>query len=78
MILQKVLKKGVDFNLPKEILEKAHLMGRVNIVVEKNKIVIRKVSEEVAAVEGMTGLGKGIFDKDSVTLQRGLREEWKL
>ena len=76
--MHKVLKKGVDFNLPKEILEKAHLMGRINIVVEKNKIVIRKVSEEEAAVEGMVGLGKGIFDNDSVTLQRGLREEWKL
>lgn len=78
MILERVIKKGSDFNLPKEMLEKAHLLGRVNIVVEENEIVIRKVSEEVAAIEGMVGLGKGIFNKDSVTLQRELRREWKL
>jgi hypothetical protein len=78
MILEKVIKKGSDFNLPKEMLEKAHLLGRVEIVVEENEIVIRKVSEEVMAIEGMIGLGKGVFDKDSVTLQKELRGEWKL
>lgn len=78
MILEKVVKMGSDFNLPKEVLEKARLLGRVKVVVEENEIVIRKASEEVMAIEGMIGLGKGVFDKDSVKLQKELRGEWKL
>lgn len=78
MILEKTLKKGLDLNLPKALLEKAHLLGRINIVVEEDEIVIRKVSEEVLTTEKMVGLGKGIFNKDSVTLQKELRGEWKL
>ncbi len=78
MILEKTLKKGLDLNLPKELLEKAHLLGRVNILVEEDEIVIRKVSEKVWSPEKMIGLGKGVFSKDSVTLQRELRKEWKL
>ncbi len=78
MILEKTLKKGLDLNLPKGLIEKAHLIGRVNIVVEKDEIVIRKVSEKLWSPERMVGLGKGIFNKDSVTLQKELREEWKL
>lgn len=77
MILEKVLKKGLDLELPKELLKKAHLQGRVNIIVEDNEIIIKKVSEEAGTPEKMVGLGKGVFDKDSVTLIRELREEWK-
>jgi hypothetical protein len=78
MIFEKVLKKGADLNLPKEIIEKAHLLGRIKIVVEENEIIITKTSEEVVTIEEMVGLGKGIFNKDSVTLQREIRGEWKL
>lgn len=75
MILEKILKKDSDLELPKELLEKAHLLGRVNIIVEENEIIIKRVSEEAVTPEKMVGLGKGIFDKESVTLQRKLREE---
>lgn len=75
-ILEKVFKKNWSLELPRELLEKAHLLGRVNIIVGENEIIIKKVSEEVTAPKKMVGLGKGIFDKDSVTLQRELREEW--
>ena len=78
MILEKTLKKGMDLNLPEGLLEKAHLLGRINIVVEEDEIVIRKASEEVLTPEKMVGLGKGIFNKDAVTLQKELRGEWKL
>lgn len=78
MILEKTLKKGIDLNLPNELIEKAHLLGRVNIVIEENEIVIRKAPGEVWTPDEMVGIGKGIFDKDSVTLQREVRGEWKL
>lgn len=78
MILEKVLKKDSNLELSKELLKKAHLPGRVNIIIEENEIVIKKVSEETAHPEKMVGLGKGVFREDSVTLQRKLREEWKL
>ena len=78
MILEKVLKKDADLELPKELLEKANLQGRIKIIVEENEITIKKVSEKAGTLEGMVGLGKGLFDKDSVTLQRELRGEWKL
>lgn len=64
--------------LPKALLEKAHLFGRVNIIVEENEITIKKISEEAAIPDMMVGLGKGTFNKSSVTLQRELRREWKL
>lgn len=78
MILEKILKKDLALELPKELLEKAHLQGRVNIIVGDNEITIKKVTEKVFPPEEMIGLGKGVFNKDSVTLQRELRREWKL
>ena len=78
MILERILKEGLDLNLPKELLEKAHIMGRINIVVEEDEITIRKASGKIGRLEEMAGLGKGIFKKDSVSLQRELRGEWKL
>lgn len=78
MILEKVLKKNWSLELPKELLEKAHLKGKVSIIVEENEIIIKKVPVKATTLKKMIGLGKGIFDKDSVTLQRELREEWKL
>lgn len=78
MILEKVLKKDSNLELSKELLKKAHLPGRVNIIVEENEIIIKKVSEEAGPGEKMVDLGKGIFKEDAVTLQRRLREEWKL
>ena len=78
MILEKNIKKDLSLELPKALLEKAHLWGRVNIIVDENEITIKKISEEAVILDMMAGLGKGIFDKDSVTLQRELREEWKL
>jgi len=35
------------------------------------------VSKKTVTIAKMVGLGKGIFNKDSVTLQKELREEWK-
>lgn len=79
MILEKILKKDSGLELPKELLKKAHLKGMVNIIIEENEIIIKKrVSEKAETPEKMIGLGKGVFNKDSVTLQRELREEWKL
>lgn len=78
MILEKVLKKDSNLELSKELLKKAHLPGRVNIIVEENEIIIKKVSKGAGSHEKMIGLGKGIFKEDPVTLQRRLREEWKL
>ncbi len=78
MVIKKNIKRDLGLELPLELLEKAHLTGRVSIIVEENEIVIKKASEQHQPVEKMVGLGKGIFNKDSVTLQRELREEWKL
>lgn len=79
MILEKVLKKDLALELSKELLEKAHLQGRVNIIVGDNEITIKKVLEMAPHThEEMIGLGKGVFNKDSVTLQRSLRREWEL
>ena len=78
MILEKILKKDSNLELPKELLKRAHLPGRVNIIVEENEIIIKKVLKETGLPEKMVALGKGIFREDSVTLQRKLREEWKL
>ncbi len=50
----------------------------MNIIIEKNEIGIKKVSEETAHPEKMVGLGKGFFRDGSVTFQRKLREEGKL
>jgi len=63
--------------LPKELLKKANLFGKVSIIVEENEIIIKKVSKKTVTIAKMVGLGKGIFNKDSVTLQKELREEWK-
>lgn len=77
MRLEKVLKEGSSLELPKELLKKARLLGRVNIIIKENEIIIKKALKEIAPFEKMAGLGKGIFNEDSVTLQRRLREEWK-
>jgi len=77
MRLEKVLKEGSSLELPKELLKKARLPGRVNIIIKENEIIIKKALKEIAPFEKMAGLGKGIFNEDSVTLQRRLREEWK-
>lgn len=78
MILERVLNKNFDLELPRELLEKANLRGRVSIIVEENEITIRKAAEPVAVLDKLVGLGKGVFDKDSVALQKELRGEWKL
>jgi len=77
MRLEKVLKEGSSLELPKELLKKARLPGRVNIIIKENEIIIKKALKEIAPFEKMAGLGKGIFNEDSVTLQRRLREEWR-
>ncbi len=77
MIIEKDLKKNLGLKLPKELLEKANLSGKVSIIVEKNEIIIKKVSKKTITIAKIVGLGKGIFNKDSVTLQKELREEWK-
>ena len=78
MVIKKNIKKDSGLELPWHLLEKAHLKGRVSIIVEEDKILIKKESEQAQVIEKMVGLGKGIFDEDSVTLQKKLREEWKL
>ncbi|HHT9135969.1 MAG TPA: hypothetical protein ACFYEK_01865 [Candidatus Wunengus sp. YC60] len=77
MIVEKNLKKNSSLELPKELLKKAHLLGKVSIIIEENEIIIKKVSKRSVSIEKIVGLGKGIFDKDSVTLQKELRKEWK-
>jgi len=77
MIIEKNIKKNMSLELPRELLEKASLVGRINIIIEKNEIVIKRIPEVAGIIEEMVGLGKGVFDKDSVTLQRELRAEWK-
>jgi len=78
LIIEKNIKKHLSLELPKALLEKAHLWGRVNIIVDENEITIKKISEGAMPPDKMVGLGKGIFDKDAVSLQRELRGEWKL
>ncbi len=79
MVIKKNIKKNLGLELPWVLLEKAHLKGRVSIVVEEeNKILIKKDAEQAHVIEQMIGLGKGIFRQDSVTLQKELRQEWKL
>ncbi len=78
MVIKKNIKNDLGLELPWKLLEQAHLKGRVRITVEKNEILIKKESGRAQIVEKMIGLGKGIFSEDSVTLQRKLREEWKL
>ena len=78
MIIEKNLKKNVNLELPGKLLEKAGIGGRITIIVGENEIVIRRIPEETGIIEEMVGLGKGVFAKDSVTLQRELRAEWKL
>lgn len=77
MIIEKDLKRNLSLELPKELLEKANLFGKVSIIVEKNEIIIKKVSKKTVTIAKIVRLGKGIFNKDSVTLQKELREEWK-
>ena len=78
MVIKKNLKRDLGLELPWNLLEKAHLKGRVSIIVEEDEILIKKEAEQAQVIEKMVGLGKWIFDEDSVTLQRKLREEWKL
>ena len=78
MVIKKNIQKDLGLELSWDLLEKAHLKGRVSIIVEENEILIKKEAEPAQVVEKMIGLGKGIFNEDSVTLQRKLREEWKL
>jgi hypothetical protein len=78
MIIEKNIIKDVGLSLSKELLEKANLSGRIHIIVVENEIVVKKATEDIQGPEGMIGLGKGVFDKDSVTMVRELREEWKL
>ena len=75
---RKEFKKNVNLELPGKLLEKAGIGGRITIIVGENGIVIRRIPEETGIIEEMVGLGKGVFAKDSVTLQRELRAEWKL
>ena len=68
----------MSLELPKELLKKANLFGKVSIIVEENEIIIKKVSKKTVTIAKMVGLGKGIFNKDSVTLQKELREVRKI
>ncbi|OQZ03448.1 MAG: hypothetical protein B6D34_07545 [Candidatus Brocadia sp. UTAMX1] len=77
MIIKKNLKKNANLELSKNLLEKAGIEGKITILVGKNEIVIRRIPEETGIIEEMVGLGKNVFTKDSVTLQRELRAEWK-
>jgi hypothetical protein len=67
----------LSLELSKELLKKANLFGKVSIIVEENEIIVKKVSKKTVTITKITGLGKGIFDKDAVTFQKELREEWK-
>ncbi len=46
MIIEKDLKKNLSLELPKELLKKANLFGKVSIIVEENEIIIKKVSKK--------------------------------
>ncbi len=47
MILEKTLKKGLDLNLPKTLLERAHLFERINIVKRLRPLSIRRLHRDI-------------------------------
>ena len=76
MIVEKNLQKDNELTVPVELLRMAHLSGRVRIIVDEHEIRIRKAKDKDNLYQMMLGLGKDIFETDSVTLQRNLRAEW--
>ncbi|MBI5789102.1 MAG: hypothetical protein HZA78_09635 [Candidatus Schekmanbacteria bacterium] len=78
MIIKKNIQKETSLELPWHLLEKAHLKGKINIIVEENEILIKKQTKKSKVVDEMIGLGKGIFSENSLTLQKKIREDWKL
>jgi hypothetical protein len=78
MIVEKNLQKDYELAVPAELLRMAHLSGRVRIIVDEHEIRIRKAIDKVDLYQKMLGLGKDIFETDSVTLQRDLRAEWHI
>jgi hypothetical protein len=79
MIVEKNLQKDYELAVPAELLRMAHLSGRVRIIVDEREIIIRKAKDDKDDLfQKMLGLGKDIFETDSVTLQRDLRAEWNI
>ena len=78
MIVEKNLQQDYELAVPVELLEMAHLSGRVRIIVDKHEIRIRKAKDKDDLYQKMLGLGKDIFETDSVALQRDLRSEWNI
>jgi len=78
MIVEQNLQIDHELALPAEFLKKAHIFGRVKIIVEENEIKIRNAVDNDSLFNRMRGLGENIFNEDSVTLQRNLRAEWIL
>lgn len=78
MIVEQNLQIDHALALPVELLNKAHLFGRVKIIVDENEIRIRNVDDKKVLFNEMCGLGKTVFQEDSVSLQKNLRSEWVL
>jgi hypothetical protein len=78
VIVERNLQKDCELAVPAELLRMAHLSGRVRIIVDEREIRIRIAKDQDNLYQKMLGLGKGIFETDSVTLQRDLRAEWKI
>ena len=78
MIVEKNLQNDNELALPVKLLKMAHLSGRVRIIVDEHEIRIRKARDKDDLYQKMLGLGKDIFETDSVTLQRDLRAEWNI
>jgi hypothetical protein len=78
MIVEQNLQSNHELALSVEFLKKAHLFGRVKIIVEENEIRIRNAADKDDLFKKMSGLGESIFEDNAVTLQKKLRSEWTL
>jgi len=78
MIVEKNIQKDYELAVPVALLRMAHLSGRVRIIVDEHEIRIRKAKDKDNLYKKMLGLGKDIFETDSVTLQKDLRAEWNI
>ena len=78
MIVEKNIQKDYELAVPVALLRRAHLSGRVRIIVDEHEIRIRKAKDKDNLYKKMLGLGKDIFETDSVTLQKDLRAEWNI
>ncbi len=78
MIIEKNIYEDCDLVLPGALLKMASLNSRVKIIVDEYEIRIRPSEINNNLYLKMVGLGRNVFEDDSVTLQKALRAEWKI